>query len=320
MDLEGWFESLGLAEIEEFVTNGEQEDLHLDFKTANSFDLSDSKDRKHYARALSGFANTSGGIILWGVYAAPNEDKVDCAQELRPIERVSLFHSRLESLTGAWIDPQITGVRHQAIPIEETNDKGYAVSYIPESESGPHMVTLNKEYRYYMRVGESFERMPHSHVADRFFRKRRPKLDLYTEITGAQLVKVHADEFVQFHIIIGIVNYGKATAKYPYLSIKINEPYSNEPYALGDSVRDGLRKLHRGHPGDPHRYAADANDVVHPESCVKVARLTGKISDFSAGKAKDVIIDYEIMAEDADRVSKQKVITVSEILAVARRA
>ena len=315
MDLEGWFESLGRAEIQEFVTNREQEDLHLDFKTANSSDLSDSKDRKHYAKALSGFANTSGGIIVWGVYAAPNEDKVDCAQELRPIERVSLFHSRLESLTGAWIDPQITGVRHQAIPIEESNDKGYAVSYIPESESGPHMVTLNKEFRYYMRVGESFERMPHSHVADRFFRKRRPKLELYTEISDARIGRRGEAKFLQFDVIVGIMNRGKATAKYPYLSINVHEPYNvSKSGRLDRHGNDGLRKLRHEHPRAPHRYAADANDVVHPESYLEVARVRGAIEDLSAGNAKDVIIDYEIMAEDAEFVSKQKVITVSEIL------
>ncbi|MBW9235526.1 ATP-binding protein, partial [Leptospira santarosai] len=63
------------------IDEQQEENLFLDFKLktdATSSNLS-KDDKKNYAKALSGFSNTSGGIIIWGVDCRKNEEGVDGA-------------------------------------------------------------------------------------------------------------------------------------------------------------------------------------------------------------------------------------------------
>jgi len=60
----------GEKEIDRLLSLIEQESFYIDYKEVSSQNgdnkLSES-DRKNYAKAISGFANTSGGILIWGV-------------------------------------------------------------------------------------------------------------------------------------------------------------------------------------------------------------------------------------------------------------
>jgi predicted HTH transcriptional regulator len=68
-DLFARLRSGGAAEVEQLIANAQVENLWLDFKQAGN-DGKGSKlhesDWKNLAKALSGFANSDGGVILWG--------------------------------------------------------------------------------------------------------------------------------------------------------------------------------------------------------------------------------------------------------------
>ena len=82
MSLEDEFESLDVDAINAFIRERQEEHLYLDFKLANQADLN-RDDRKNLAKALSGFANSSGGIIIWGVEANDkNADGIDCDEAM----------------------------------------------------------------------------------------------------------------------------------------------------------------------------------------------------------------------------------------------
>ncbi len=148
----------------EFIHNGKQENLFLDFKTVSKATFS-RDDRKTLAKALSGFANSSGGLVIWGIDARKNDDGIDCACGKKEIESLSLFMSRINQLTGELVNPIVEGVDHKQIVSE--SDKGFAVTLIPASNSGPHMAK-GSEDRYYKRSGDSFYRMEH-YNSIRFF-------------------------------------------------------------------------------------------------------------------------------------------------------
>jgi hypothetical protein len=78
MALRDYFEGLSLTQIQEFVPDGREEDLHLEFKLISDSELK-KDDRRSFARAVSGFANSDGGLIVWRVDARKNKDGVDCA-------------------------------------------------------------------------------------------------------------------------------------------------------------------------------------------------------------------------------------------------
>jgi predicted HTH transcriptional regulator len=79
MSLWDWYNSIELSDVYQFISNQQEENIFLEFKTVSSENLSDRGDRKNLAKALSGFANSSRGLIVWGVDARKNLSDIDCA-------------------------------------------------------------------------------------------------------------------------------------------------------------------------------------------------------------------------------------------------
>jgi predicted HTH transcriptional regulator len=85
------FDTLDLNGIKQYVRTQQEEDVSLEFKTARTTNLSYADDRKNLAKALSGFGNSSGGLLVWGVEAGKNADQIDCATRTCPLLR---FHNQ----------------------------------------------------------------------------------------------------------------------------------------------------------------------------------------------------------------------------------
>jgi hypothetical protein len=174
MPLKNDFDGLTAGTIRDFVSQGREEDLHLDFKTVAAPTLSPD-DRRNLAIALSGFANSDGGIIVWGVDARLNSQGVDCASALVEVPNVQLCLTKLNEFTGQCVSPLVDGVNHRAI--ETTGGAGFCASLIPASQSGPHMAKC-REDRYYKRSGSVFYRLEHFDLEDLFGRRPKPALHL----------------------------------------------------------------------------------------------------------------------------------------------
>src|SRR5690606_15485184 len=115
-----------------------EEHLHLDFKTVGKDDMSVADDRRNLAASISGFANSDGGIIVWGVATKQSADKIDCASEARAIESPLLLVTRLNDLTGEATSPTVASVEHRALmPAKEMG--GFVATYVPASDRAPHM-------------------------------------------------------------------------------------------------------------------------------------------------------------------------------------
>jgi len=173
MDLRDLFDSISGATIEEYVTEGRDEDLHLDFKTVSSRRGLGKDDRRNFAKAVSGFANSDGGLVIWGVDARSNAEGIDCARAAPGIPELAAFVAKLNEYTGSVTSPSVIGVEHR----RSTDAPGFAITIVPASDSGPHMAKLTED-RYYQRVGSSFVKMEHFSIADMFGRRPQPRLVL----------------------------------------------------------------------------------------------------------------------------------------------
>src|SRR5687768_8859252 len=75
-DLYNRFVKEGKTFIDELVANQQSEELFLDYKLTE-FAETDKKlppqSRLHLAKAISGFGNSEGGVIIWGVRCVPSE-------------------------------------------------------------------------------------------------------------------------------------------------------------------------------------------------------------------------------------------------------
>jgi hypothetical protein len=292
------FETLTLDDINHFISTNQEENLLLDFKLVNNADLSHSNDKKNLAKALSGFANSSGGLIVWGVDARKNAQDVDCAVGTREIEPLSLLISRLNEFTGRAVNPIVEGVRHR--PITVSADRGFAVTLVPESDSGHHMAKLGED-RYYKRSGDSFYRMEHFDLEDMFGRRKKPKLRLVARVSRPR------DE-----VVIGILNEGRGTAKAPYLSFSIPTPFTLSRYGIDGNGNEGLPRLHHG--GNDYsepRYGANSNTVIHPNTIHDVTKIDfrGREENRPGG---EIMLEYEIAAEDMQITKSRLVVNLDK--------
>jgi Putative DNA-binding domain len=206
MNLLEWFNQLDAEAIEEFIRQGQEEHLYLDFKTVSNANLNSADDKKNLAKALSGFANPSGGLIVWGVDARKNARGIDCATGLNEISPIQLFVSRLNTLTGESVSPLVDGIIHKSIIIG--GEKGCAVTLVSESQSGPHMAKPGED-RYYKRSGYSFYRMEHFDLEDMFGRRQKPMLAIQMA-NHRRCPEEDLNEELDFYLI----NTGRAIAKY----------------------------------------------------------------------------------------------------------
>ena len=126
-------------------------------------------DRKNLAKAVSGFANSDGGIIVWGIDARRNANGIDCASGKSEIQNVDLLLIKLNEHTGQAVSPFPDGVMHK--PIKTGSSSGFVITLVPASSRGPHMAKLEED-RYYKRSGDSFYRMEHFDLEDMFYADR----------------------------------------------------------------------------------------------------------------------------------------------------
>lgn len=164
----------GEAQIRELITTRKSEELFLDFKRSSDNGAGDrlsQTDRNNLSRAISGFGNSEGGLVIWGVDCSPDTAGADVASEIVPLADAHRFASWLEnSVSGATVPPHI-GVRSEPIPVGD-EPRGCVATHIPKSNFAPHQTI--PRLSYYIRAGSSFVPTPHSVLAGMFGRRPQP--------------------------------------------------------------------------------------------------------------------------------------------------
>jgi hypothetical protein len=127
------------------------EEEWLDFKGSP---MDDKDAKKIWSKALSGYANITDGLVIWGIDARPTPPRnIDAACGLRLIPDPHAFESKLRDWIRDATNPPVTGVEYQSYtgPIGE----GFVVNLIPQSEHKPHRAEFADKH-YYYRAGDDF--------------------------------------------------------------------------------------------------------------------------------------------------------------------
>ena len=269
---------------------GSIEHIHVDFKqkshTTNPKPEDD--DKKNLAKALSGFANSSGGVLIWGI-----EDKTLAPT---PITDVPQFVSFMLQLASQITDPVVQGIDGDWIRSDRGSaHEGFGVIFIPESLLPPHRVILNiakVKNQYYIRSGESFEIASHTQLEDMFGRRPRPKLEFVAKLTR---------RYDDSAVVVGIKNSGRGIAKFPYLEIVVPEPFAISEWGIDGNRHPGLPTMFQGRGSDRRQmFGGGSNFVVYPESeieviAIKVRAPYGQVS--READIPDLVISYSLCAE-----------------------
>src|SRR6185437_13619877 len=128
---------------------GKTEDLHLDCKI---WPQKDEDAQRILAKALCGFANAEGGVIVIGLVAKNGETKYDAdiIREAAPVADAISVKSRVESLVGELVEPRVQGVRAAAVPDAPGAKEGFVIVQVPPSEGLP--CRSRKHHEFYQRI------------------------------------------------------------------------------------------------------------------------------------------------------------------------
>lgn len=162
-----------IGAIQTLIEEREFEQFFLDFKRS-SCDGRDAHlsaiDRKNLAKAISGFGNSDGGVIIWGIDCSGGADGADVAQFEVAIENPRRFAAQLEGAVSGLTIPPHSSVEN--LVIERDDATGFVVTLIPRSNRAPHR-TVNSP-QYYIRAGSNFVPAPHEVLAGLFGRRPQP--------------------------------------------------------------------------------------------------------------------------------------------------
>jgi hypothetical protein len=298
-------DNLDLKTIHDFVNSETPEDLFLEFKTAVFPNKPFDSDRKNFSKSISGFANSSGGILIWGIKAGPNKKKIDVAKKSAPIKDLKKFENFLKRLEGKTVTPIVEGIKYRVI--EENINEGYIAVHVPKSERVPHMA-IDCDRHYYKRSGDSFYICEHFDIMDMINRKRSPILIAKVRDEKSKLTNWNNTPAISYEVNIVIENKSDVSARFVDIEIEIPHPFVPSLNGVGGISNQILRSFHLGN--NLYKYVGGSDIIVHPKSQLFMDRITLN----RAGGHEKVVnleLDYSLVAENMEKV-KSKITRTKE--------
>lgn len=146
-------EKLQISDIQSLIKNKVDESQNLEYKEPSK-DL--NEDCNNLAKAMSGFLNTDGGILVYGVSETEEGDH----RYPSDIIWSDTAKERLENLLTHRIQPWEERIRIHRIKSKKNEKKGIFVIEVPKSSNPPHMYN----YSYYHRLNYQTQPMTHQSV------------------------------------------------------------------------------------------------------------------------------------------------------------
>ena len=199
-----------IDDLTALINNEAEESVHLDFKAAGALSKDDKK-KAEIAKDVSAFANSDGGIIVYGI-----EEQEHKAHALSYIDGNTYTKEWLEQVIQDNIQRRIEGL--EIFPIREDGDmtKTIYVVKIPRSSNTPHM---SADKCYYKRNNFRSVKMEEYEVRDLFYRETTPIL----KVAGYNFCQIEeSDDYITFGFIAQVWNDSNTIATMYKLNCYIN--------------------------------------------------------------------------------------------------
>ncbi len=206
-----------------------------------------------WSKNIAAFANTGGGILIWGLNARKDsKTKVDCVIGSSLVTNVHTLRSRLQELTAQATDPPMSGIEIVAIEDGATPPAGFVLCFVPEGESKPYRAEQAGR-NYFIRAGAATCVPSPALLRSLFFPHYHAALSVMTQVNKVEEHK--------YRIVFTVHNSGIATAKDVIVGIQCED----SPPVLGQL--DHGPSWHKipypdGSGTDKHAYICD--QPMHP--------------------------------------------------------
>jgi len=225
------------SDLQQLVDAGEAEGLHLECKSPAEPRL--SKDlRAKLAEAASGFSNTSGGVILWGVCTTKHaQSGLDVISALQPIGNVASFAKQIERSLPGLTTPALTSSLTKVLTDPAGKTRGVIVTLIPQTLGDPIQSTVDE--RFHFRNGDEFTTLPYVMLQRLFAATKSPDL---RPVFQSAIVKIQ--EGGEWRIPVALENRSSAVARDVIVVVEIENPS-----ACSTVKGDGLTDISAVNPG-----------------------------------------------------------------------
>ena len=156
----------------------------LEFKGGKAQLATDEHLKTLWSKALGLFANSGGGILIWGIRADRDPATgIDAVQAEEPVPDVEKLAARLREYQPPATDPPIKGVIVHPMLLPGETKSGFVVCYIPESDSKPHRSEWGKNdvKRFNIRIGDTTQECTLPILRQLFYPTYTPKLEVSLE-------------------------------------------------------------------------------------------------------------------------------------------
>jgi len=214
------------AFLRKLVADNKPENEFLDYK-GGKIQEQENNLKSQWSKALSGFANTGGGVLIFGIDSRKQKGAVVESNQLALVEKPDELVQRLKDFHIQATDEVVT--LGEPLVIKEADGKGFVVYLIPEGTRKPYRAMLDGEV-YYMRVIDKMVKMPHSHLRTMFYPRSSACIDASLELRILDLA--------QYSFVLYIENTGTATASDIVLQLESNRIMTATPHGTFSKYSD----------------------------------------------------------------------------------
>lgn len=200
-------------DLADLIANQVEEDLHLEYKGADSLLKIDIK-KKEISKDVSSFANSDGGQIIYGIREFNEPDKNHLPERVDPISRTEISKEWLEQVINSNIQPKIMGLLITPIQLSSSIDHVAYIVTIPQAKTA-HQAS---DKRYYKRYNFMSVAMEDYEVKDVINRQMNPILKVEVEPSST----IFYDDLLSIPFFLS--NSSIKMAKDIKLTVQINEP------------------------------------------------------------------------------------------------
>jgi hypothetical protein len=252
------------AALQALIDEGETEGLYLECKSPSSPQL--NKDlRVTLAKAISGFATSSGGVLAWGISTTKHQHGgLDVLSQLEPIGNCNHFMRQVMRSVITATTPRVQDIESRVVPTQSGATRGIVLTYVPQTMADP--IRSNEDDHFYFRSGDEFTVAPYELIKRLFAATESPDLSV---VFSSNLVKTEADGTWSVPVIL--TNRSSAVAENIKVTVTIENATACDSVLLpnfkDESVVNPGRKI----------FIYDLPDVVHRGLNHLVGRLQVKM-------------------------------------------
>lgn len=172
---EGLYVSLtSYQSIQDLITAGEAEGQFLECKAPGAPQL-DRGLKAQLAVALSGFANSGGGVVLLGVSTDSKlHAGLDVLTQIEPIGSCATLAKRIDRAIPTLVTPGVPCPACRVVRAKPSDTKGVIVLFVPSTGGDPAQCLDDR--RFYIRTAAEFVEMPYETLKRMFAGSQAPDL------------------------------------------------------------------------------------------------------------------------------------------------